>query len=366
MAINKEWWLDVILEGFYPEANFLTRSVDLSEHVENAVLHLAEAGVDPEVLVDNTLFPIPVATREDLPKEITLHTLDTKNTVIRSIEEMETSYNKSESVVRGHKNSLLLMKGKMAAWNWAPQENTNKTPVLKTTGPVNAWGYKALTFEDILTLVTEMTARNIPQTELVLVLCPKHMHDLQVADIKQYREMVTSGKLFGTLSYYVYSDMPHYVASTGKKLSFGSAVTDAHAPASILYHEKSVCRADGKMDMFSKEKDPLERGDVMGFQSRFQAMPMRTIGISAIYSDKPAAQAAMLTGDKTVKGRMASTGFTALDVAAEILEDRKAPKGKTSTKPVAPKEDSGEKADVDPVETKVVPENTTEDGTEKE
>ncbi|MGL5894832.1 MAG: hypothetical protein ACRCZM_09515, partial [Bacteroidales bacterium] len=228
-------------------------------------------------------------------KEIPLHTLDTVNTVVRNIEETETSYAKSESVVRGHKAAMLLKKGRMAIHNWAPTENTELTPVLKTTGAVNRWGFNALTFEDVLALITEMTGRDIPQSELVLVLSPMHMNDLQVADIKQYREMVSGGKLFSTIDFYSYSKMPHYNISTGKKLAFTADVDEASASASVLYHEKSVCRADGSMTLFSKEKDPEQRGDIMGFQGRFQALPLRKIGISAIYSDKPSAVAASLS-----------------------------------------------------------------------
>ena len=90
MAIEKQIWIDLIKEGLYPDSSFLTESVDMSELVEYNKINLAEAGIDPEVLIDNTVFPVPVMSREDIPKELALHTFDTVNTVVRNIEEKES------------------------------------------------------------------------------------------------------------------------------------------------------------------------------------------------------------------------------------------------------------------------------------
>lgn len=94
MAIERELWLEMIKEGMVPDTSFLSQSVNMDEFVENNVLHLQEAGVDPKVLIDNDVWPIPVATREDNSLELPLHTFDTENTLVRNIEEKESSYNK--------------------------------------------------------------------------------------------------------------------------------------------------------------------------------------------------------------------------------------------------------------------------------
>ena len=91
MAIERELWLTLIKEGLVPDTSFLSRSVDMSEFVDANKLNLAEAGVDPEVLIDNDVFPVPSSQREDIPKELLLHTFDTKNTIVRNIEEKESS-----------------------------------------------------------------------------------------------------------------------------------------------------------------------------------------------------------------------------------------------------------------------------------
>lgn len=67
MAIEKQIWINMIMEGYYPDGSFLTRSVDMTENVEHNKINLAEAGVDPEVLIDNNTFPVPIAERTDSP-----------------------------------------------------------------------------------------------------------------------------------------------------------------------------------------------------------------------------------------------------------------------------------------------------------
>ncbi len=54
MPIEKQLWIAMLKEGFIPSTSFLSRSVDMSEFVEYNKINLAEAGVDPKVLVDNT------------------------------------------------------------------------------------------------------------------------------------------------------------------------------------------------------------------------------------------------------------------------------------------------------------------------
>lgn len=105
-GIAKEIWTDILMEGFYPKDDFLSWSRDMSELVEYNTLNLAEAGADPNLLIDNAVYPIAAATRTDVPKTITLRTLDTDSTIVRNLEKKETAYNKMESVVRAHRNTL--------------------------------------------------------------------------------------------------------------------------------------------------------------------------------------------------------------------------------------------------------------------
>lgn len=64
MPINKEVWTDIIKEQPIQQDDFLNESEDLSALVEYNTLHLAEAGVEPEVFIDNDTYPVGIVARD--------------------------------------------------------------------------------------------------------------------------------------------------------------------------------------------------------------------------------------------------------------------------------------------------------------
>lgn len=285
MAIEKELWLAKIMEGMVPDTSFLSRSVNMDEFVENNKLHLAEAGIAPEVLIDNAVWPIPVATRDDVPLELPLHTFDTTNTIVRNVEEKESSYNKMESVVRGHRTALTKMIASQAAYNWCPTAGGEFTPVMASSGEVNKVGLKKVSFEDFLTMEAKYRALDVDMDSLVVVLNAYHLADLQAEDLKLYKEILASGKLFNA-KLFTFSNLPYFDTTTGQKKAYGSAVSPTDTQASIMYVDTEVCLARGATDVFAKYKDPEHRGDIIGFQQRATALSIRNKYMGAIYSGK--------------------------------------------------------------------------------
>ena len=286
MAIERERWIAMIKEGLVPDTSFLARSVDMSELVEYNKINMAEAGMDPKVLVDNSSYPVNTSQREDNPLELVLHTFDTENTVVRNIEEKESEYSKMESVVRSHRNALRIKNGGYAAYNWAPSANGDLTPVFKASGDLNASGQKKLTFEDLLAMRSWFVSRDVPVESVVLVLNAIHQADLMAEDMKQFKDILSGNKFYG-VTVFTSSVLPWYTAADGTKKAFGSAVTsETDTQGSIMYCDTEVMRAVGDVEVFARYKDPQERGDLIGFQQRFTAMPICSKYISAIYSAK--------------------------------------------------------------------------------
>lgn len=134
MALNKEVWIQQILEGFYPNDSFLTKPVDYSQFVDNHKLHIASAGIDPEVLVNNTTYPIGIVGREDDDNVIPPDKFETVNTLVRRPEAIEYSYQKLESVVGQHRATLRKSVATKAAHAYGPQVDALHTPIVTTTG----------------------------------------------------------------------------------------------------------------------------------------------------------------------------------------------------------------------------------------
>lgn len=285
MAIEKQIWTEIICEQPIAEDSFLLASEDMSELVENNTIHLADAGVEPEVFIDNDTYPVGIVSREDVPVELPLHTFDTKNTVVRNIEEMESAYKKMESVTRGHKRALARKSALFAAFNWCPLKDGIHTPVLETTGVADATGRKRLTFDDLDALEIRFRDLEVDMTKLVLVLNSTHLADLKSEDRKLYKECMKDNRI-GNFTVFTYPNLPYFDVTTKQKQAFGSAKGADSSMASLAYVRTEVMRARGTTEPFIREKDPEARGDILGYQQRFTALPLRNKYIGAIYSGK--------------------------------------------------------------------------------
>lgn len=285
-GINKEVWLDILMEGFIPADGFLGRSVNLDAQVENNTINIAEAGVDPNVLVNNTTYPIPSSQRKDNPFAIPLDTLDTENTIVRNVEQMESAYDKMASVVRGHKKSLRAMCARRAAHAWSPGKSDSFNPVWAADGAGNKHGYKKISFDMLYAMAAEFQGMDVPMESLVAVLHPYHLADLHAENAKAYKELIEGRKLCGTFDLFITSATAKYNGTTGEKTAFGAVGADTDAISSFMYSADEVMRAMGDDDMFLREKDPEQRADLIGFQKRFIALPMRNKYTGAIYSPK--------------------------------------------------------------------------------
>lgn len=281
MALNKEIWLTQLAENFYPDTSFLSKCQDFSTFVEYNQLHMGIAGIDPAVRINQKTYPIKDVQRVDEEALFPLDTFETENTLIRNLEIIEMSYNKVESVISQHRKTLQTAVGKKAIHAFAPNSNTDETPVLFTTGEaVN--GRKRLRFDDILSLKEAFDNALIPQERRYIVLHPSHVTDLLREDMKLFKDLteIRDGEpqRFAGFGFYSFPFMPLF--QNGEKVEFGADKTGNFA--SVAFQSGEVMKADGDLKMFSKIDDVHERASIFGFEKRFVAMPIRGKGIGAI------------------------------------------------------------------------------------
>lgn len=293
VGVNKEIWLSDLMENFYPKADWLGRCKDLSAFVDQDVINLAEAGVDPNVLLNNATFPITSAVRTDNPYALTLDTLDTENTIVRNVEAMEAAYDKRMSVINQHKNALMKFSYKRAAFGAAPASNTTNTPVINTSGASATIGgvasMKRLASADLANLATQFDLLDFPSDDRVLIIHPYHLQDLMIESVNYFNQIMNWKdneplRLAGFDIYKGTSIIPGYNKSTNVKKAWGAAAapsTDSPA-VSIAFCASEVFRADGSYDMFTRLQDTEQRGDIIGFQKRFLAGTIRSKAHAAI------------------------------------------------------------------------------------
>lgn len=289
-GLSKEIWLNELLKGFYADDMWLSECRDLSAFVDNDKINLAEAGIDPEVLINNTTYPIDIEDRDDIDLAITIDRYDTVNTRILYADKVEQAYDKLSSVVEGHKNSLRMTIMHKAAHAIAPSADSTFTPLLTTTGADrgDGSGLKRMTYADILRLKRRFDNARIPAAGRILVLSSTHQEDLELEDSTRYNQVMTVGTLAGFKLYFqAEQDLPVYNKTTGAKAAFGAlAAPSTDTVASFAFSKNEVARAMGSSQMFySKAEDsPTTREDVIGFAQRAIVTSMRNKGIAAIYS----------------------------------------------------------------------------------
>ena len=287
MALNKEIWLAEIMEDFVPKTSWLAELRNMDAFVENNKIHLASAGVRPEVVIDPN-YPLDVSKRDDVDNELSLKTYATKPTRIQRTEEIELSYDKLQSVIYGHKQALVEAVAKSAAYAIAPSANKADTPLLPTSGAADG-GKNKITFGDILTLRKAFNEKNVPMEDRVLLLSPDHESDLLSEDKNLYKSILDVNKsmLYG-FKVYTYSNLPNFKYDTAAKLAVGGNVTENHFAASIAFTKNEAMRSLGTFEMFSEEKEPTYQADVVSFQVRALCQPIRGKGVGAIYTKKAA------------------------------------------------------------------------------
>lgn len=264
------------------EATWLDGIPDNSSIVENDVIHLVDVGVDPDVLINNTTYPIPLQSLDDTDIAVKLDKFQTKVTPITDDELFAISYDKMSRVKESHGNAINDGKFQKAAHAMCALKHTAKTPVLKTTGERDPeTGRLKMTIADVIMLKREMDALNVPTTGRRLVLCNDHVNDLLECDQKfkeQYnidRGNGTVGRLY-SFDIYEFSNNPLYTVA-GNKKDIGASVSAGEFQASFAFYTQRVFKATGSTKMYFSEAstDPENQRNKINFRHMFICMPKK-------------------------------------------------------------------------------------------
>lgn len=279
------------------EATFLDGLPDYSQYAENDVIHMIDVGGDPEVLVNNTTYPLEIQQIDDTDAVFSLDKFQTKPTPVTDDELYASSYDKMSSLKDRHGEAINLKKYSKAIHALAPDGDSAKTPVLETTGEYvdGESGRRRLQVKDIIALKDKFDKLKIPVQGRRLVLCSDHVNDLLTADQKfkdQYYNYV-SGKISNLYGFevYEYSDNPVYKAD-GTKVKFGTDAGENEFQASVAFYTKRVFKASGSTKMYYSEAktDPLNQRSLVNFRHYFIVLPKKKDAIAAIMSDYKAGE----------------------------------------------------------------------------
>lgn len=280
-GVLKEIWTGEMvkaLRGFI-EGTWLDGIPDNSSLVDNDVIHLVDVGVDPDVLVNNTTYPIPLQNLNDADITISLDKFQTKVTPITDDELYAISYDKISRVKESHSNAINDSKFAKAAHALCATSHTTKTPVLTTSGERDeATGRKKLTPADLVAMKRSLDNLKVPVDNRRLVLCPDHVNDLLEAD-QNFKEQYNINRGEGTVArmygfdIYTFGNNPYYTAA-GEKKAVGATAEAGEFQCSFAFYTKRVFKATGSTKMYwsAAENDPEYQRNKVNFRHHFICM----------------------------------------------------------------------------------------------
>lgn len=303
IALGKFLPKGAALEGVYTEvwtgelvkqlrggmtASFLDGVSDYSDAVNNEVVHLVDVGGDPDVLINNTTYPIAAQELEDGDIALGLDKFQTKKTPVSDDQLFAISYDKMGSVIERHGDAITIAKFKKAAHALAPNSNTAKTPVVPTSGEDDN-GRKKCTRNDIIALKRKLDDLQIPAAGRRLVLCSDHVNDL-LEDDQKFRDQYynyTTGKIANMYGFEVYEfENCPYFTKEGTKVPFKNSPSGTDHQASFCFYTKRVFRAQGSTKMYYRDAqtNPDYQQNEVNFRHYYIVLPKKMEAIGAIYS----------------------------------------------------------------------------------
>lgn len=292
-GVFAEVWTGEMVKSFrnsMENIGWLQRIRSYDQYVENDLIHFINLGGDPDVLINNTTYPIDVQSLEDADKAISLDKYQTKATRITDDELYAITYDKMASVIDRHREAIDQTKYSRAIHALAPNTHGNLTPVLLTTGSASPDGIrKVLVKADLIALKKAYDKLKVPNTGRILVLCPDHVADLLHNDQKfadQYYNY-TNGRIANMYGFevYEYADCP-YFGQDKVKVPFGAVPQEGQFMASVCFFAPRMMRATGSTKSYLSDaaSNPTTQENLINFRHYFIALPLKNEAIGAIVS----------------------------------------------------------------------------------
>lgn len=277
MALNKEIWQSAIIDNLFADNSFAAKSVDDSAFIDNKTVHIPNAGAPSNVETNRTQKPASIKTRTDNDLTYNMDELTTDPIYIPNIETIQLSYNKRESVISNDRRQLQEAAHLNLLNRWGVGAESNV--VITTGGEVNAHTSdtatgkrKAITRNDVLSLMTKFDAEDIPQADRYLLLdaymYAQLLADLTNADKQAFYASANAQKgVLGEFAGFQIMKRSRVLRldASEKVLGWDKTAAATEMAAGFAWQKECVSRALGGFKMFSDIDSPTYYGDIYSF-----------------------------------------------------------------------------------------------------
>lgn len=278
MALNKQVWLNSLVENFFPDNSFATKSIDDSTYVSNKTVHVPNAGAPSGVEINRTQKPASVKARTDNDLSYNMDELTTNPIYIPNIETVELSYDKRNSVLWNDRMELQKQAHQNLLYRWF-EEST----VVETTGAARAahttatatGNRKKMSKDTVLALMTKFNQEDVPADGryilLDAVMYADLLEDLTDKELSAFLNSADAqqgvlGRLYGFDI--LQRSQVLRLTSDKKLLKWSEASAATELAAGLAWQKNCVSRAMGDIKMFDSTDDPTYYGDIYSFLMR--------------------------------------------------------------------------------------------------
>lgn len=267
-----------IEEKLYPENEFYQHAVDDSVWIKGNKVVRGVAGVSPGVTTNPTVFPLTANQRADDSNEYTISQHVTDPVILTRDEELIVNYNKRQSILNDHINTLNTRIADNFAYTWAP---TAAGLIIPTSGAAVAAGAsaqtgqrKAITKEDFVAAFTLLVKQNAKGQKYAVVPAEMYSQLLLIPDFVDYtktgRADILKTGLIGeivSIKIYLRSYTTLYTnAGVKKPITTAGAASDNQSI--LVWDETSVYKALGKVNVNIENRPATYLGDILNADVR--------------------------------------------------------------------------------------------------
>ena len=273
-----------VIEKLRKSNPFLQYAVDESDKVlGGAVLHIPQAGESPRVVKNRKVFPATAVMRSDSFITMALNVFSTDPTHITWHESNEISYDKTDSVLGDHVETLMEAVGDEILYSWAvgilANGNDNVIPVtsiIRTSGEsIDATeegqtGKRlALTYKELQKAQALMNKQNTPKNDRYLLIESYMLQQLtdslssnQMAAFQQTADLANGvvGKLAG-FKIMERSTVLKFTAE-GVPMAPGAEIAATTNIAALAWQKDCVSKAIGDIKAFQDIDNPEYYGNI--------------------------------------------------------------------------------------------------------
>lgn len=300
-----EVWLDRVINNLTTadQAPFLDgiaeMDVDVSQMgegtiTESNIIHVPTSEFAPDILINNSTYPIALQAYTDDAVTIQLDKFQTKVVTLTDDQVMGASYDRIDNATRKTVQKLTSEKFSKAIHAIAPTSDTAKTPVITATGGGGATpltdpsGRLRLVYEDLVSLKGRFDKiKGCPVVGRRIVLCADHYNDL-LLDRKNFGDQLvnykagTTAPIIAGFEIFQYENMPTY--ATGTKKAYGTIPVSTDKTASVAFLVDNIAKKTGNTKQyFTAAKDnPTTQTNQLAYRHYFIAVPFQATMIGAI------------------------------------------------------------------------------------